>query len=395
MAEQQEVRREWFEKDYYAVLGVAKNASAAEIKKAYRKLAQQHHPDANAGNAAAEERFKEVSAAYDVLGDDDKRKAYDRVRDMAAAGYGAGGFPGAGGAGGAGPGYGGFPGAGGGFPGGYSYESVDLGDLLGDVFGAGRGRRGRAGASRARRGADLETDVRVSFDDAMRGVTVPVKISGPATCSTCHGSGAAPGTQPITCPRCGGDGQIAVNQGLFSMTQTCPRCEGTGRIVETPCPTCRGTGAERRTRRLQVRIPAGVKDNARIKLAGKGEPGGAGIPAGDLYVRVRVEPHRVFRRKGDDLTVELPVTYPEAALGSQVQVPTLNGPVTLKVPAGTPSGKTFRIKGKGAPKRGGHGDLLVTVNVDVPGKLSKREKQLLQDLREARTDSPRADLGVS
>jgi molecular chaperone DnaJ len=395
MAEQ-EVRREWFDKDYYAVLGVAKNASAAEIKKAYRKLAQQHHPDANAGNPAAEERFKDVSAAYDVLGDEDKRKAYDRVRDMAAAGYGAGGFPGAGGPGG---GFGGgFPGAGtggsGGFPGGFSYENVDLGDLLGDVFGAGRGRRSRGGP-RVRRGADLETDVRVSFDDAMHGATVPVKISGPATCSTCRGSGAAPGTQPTTCPQCGGDGQIAVNQGLFSMAQTCPRCEGSGRIVETPCPTCRGTGAERRTRRLQVKVPAGVKDGARIKLAGKGEPGGAGVPPGDLYVRVRVERDRVFGRKGDDLTLELPVTYPEAALGSQVQVPTLNGPVTLKVPAGTPSGKTFRIKGKGAPKRGGHGDLLVTVNVDVPGKLSKREKQLLQELKDARNDSPRADLGVS
>ena len=398
MAEQ-DVRREWFEKDYYAVLGVAKNASAAEIKKAYRKLAQRHHPDANAGDAQAEERFKEVSAAYDVLSDPEKRKAYDRVRDMAAAGYGAGGFAGGGfpGAGGPSGGFGGgVTGAGdaGGYPGGFSYGTVDLGDLLGDVFGSARGRRGRAGG-RVRRGADLETDVRVSFDDAMRGATVPVRISGPATCSTCHGSGAAPGTQPTTCPQCGGDGQIAVNQGLFSMAQTCPRCQGSGRIVETPCPTCRGTGAERRTRRLQVKIHPGVKDGARIKLAGKGEPGGAGVPSGDLYVRVRVEPHPVFGRKADDLTVELPVTYPEAALGSQVQVPTLNGPVTLKVPAGTPSGKTFRIKGKGAPKRGGHGDLLVTVNVDVPGKLSKREKQLLQELQEARSDSPREDLGVS
>ena len=389
MAEQQEVRREWFEKDYYAVLDVAKNASAAEIKKAYRKLAQQHHPDANAGNPQAEERFKEVSAAYDVLGDAEKRKAYDRVRDMAAAGYGPGGFSGGGG----GSWGGGVPGTGGGgFPGGFSYETVDLGDLLGGMFGSARGRRG---GTRPRRGADLETDVRVSFEDAMRGATVPVKISGPATCSTCHGSGAAPGTAPTTCPRCGGDGQVAVNQGLFSMTQTCPTCQGTGRVVETPCPACRGTGAERRTRRLQVRIPAGVKDNARIKLAGKGEPGGAGVLPGDLYVRVRVEPHRIFGRKGNDLTVAIPVTYPEAALGGQVQVPTLNGPVTLKVPAGTPSGKTFRIKGKGAPKRGGHGDLLVTVDVVVPRKLSKRERQLLEELRYERTDSPRADLGVS
>jgi molecular chaperone DnaJ len=380
-----EVRREWFDTDYYGVLGVPKNATPAEIKKAYRKLAQKHHPDANQGNQAAEERFKEISAAYEVLGDEEKRKAYDRVREMGAAGFGSG-FPG-GGAGG-----------GGGFPGGFRYETVDvgdLGDLFGGMFGGAGGRGRRAGRAQPRRGADLETDVRLSFEDAMDGVTVPVTIDGPAVCHTCHGSGAAPGTQPVTCPECGGVGQISVNQGFFQLAQTCPHCGGTGRIIETPCPTCNGTGAERRTRTVKVKIPAGVKNGARIRLAGKGEPGPAGGTPGDLYVRVHVARHPVFGRRGDDLTVDLPVSYPEAALGANVEVPTLNGPVTLKVPAGTPTGKTFRVRGKGAPKRSGHGDLLVKVNVDVPEKLSKREKELLTELKDARQDSPRADLGVS
>ena len=376
----EEFRREWFEKDYYAVLGVPKNATHAEIKKAYRKLAQKFHPDANPGNTQAEERFKEVSAAYDVLGEEEKRKAYDRVRDMGAAGFG--GFPGGGAAGGPG------------FPGGFRYENVDVGDL-GDLFGGlfGGGARGRQ--PRPRRGADLETDVRLGFADAMAGVTVPVTLSGPAPCTTCHGSGAAPGTQPATCTNCGGRGEVSVNQGFFQMSQTCPRCHGAGRIVETPCPSCGGTGAERRTRSLQVKIPAAVKDGARIRLAGKGEPGGPGMPAGDLFVQVHVSEDPVFGRRGDDLTVDLPITFPEAALGAQVQVPTLNGPVTLKVPAGTPNGKTFRIRGKGAPKRGGHGDLLATVRVDVPGKLSKEQKKLLEQLREATPESPRRPLGVA
>jgi molecular chaperone DnaJ len=377
----EEVRREWFEKDYYAVLGVPKNASAAEIKKAYRKLAQKHHPDAKPGDTESEDRFKEISAAYDVLGDTEKRTAYDRVREMGPAGFG--GFPGAGGQ----------PGSG--SPGGFSYETVDIGDLS-DLFGGmfgGAGRRARR--PRARRGADLETEVRLSFEDAIAGVTVPVRLTGPAPCSTCHGSGAAPGTQPTVCPNCGGSGQVAVNQGLFSMEQTCPRCQGSGRLIETPCPTCRGTGAERRTRTLHVKVPAGVRDGARIRLAGKGEPGGPGAAAGDMFVRVRVLDHPVFGRDGDDFVVELPVTFSEAALGAQVQVPTLDGPVTLKVPAGTPSGKTFRVRGRGAPKKNGHGDLLVTVRVDVPGKVSKEERELLRQLQDARKDSPRAKLGVA
>ena len=383
----EEVRREWFEKDYYGVLGVAKNASASEIKKAYRKLAQQFHPDANPGNDDAEERFKEISAAYDVLGDEEKRKSYDQVREMGASGFGGFGPGGAGASGG-----GGWPG---GVGGAGTVNVEDLGDIFGGLFGgAGRGRSRTA--SRPQRGTDLETDVRVTFDQAMTGTTVPVKITGPAVCETCHGSGAAPGTSPISCPECGGSGEIAVNQGFFSMAQPCRRCRATGRIVETPCPTCKGAGAVRRTRTFQVKIPAGVKDGARIKLAGRGEPGPAGGKPGDLYVRVKVAPHDVFGRRGDNLTLTLPVSFPEAALGANVQVPTLNGPVTLKVPSGTPSGKTFRIKGKGAPKaKGGQGDLLVTTQVDVPGRLSKDQKHLLQQLREAQKESPRKSLGVS
>jgi len=375
-----DIKREWFDKDYYQVLGVAKNATQAEIKKVYRKLAQQHHPDANQGNKDSEERFKEISAAYDVVGDPEKRKQYDEVRDMAASGVGGGGFPG------------GFSSAGG--PGGVRFEDVgftDIGDLFGGLFGGG-GRRGRG--ARPARGADLETDVTVSFEDAMNGTTVPVKIQGPAPCETCHGTGAAPGTSPITCPQCQGSGSISVNQGPFQMSQTCPRCNGSGRVVEQVCPTCRGTGSQRRTRSFQVKVPAGVQDGARIRLAGRGEPGPAGAQAGDLYVRVHVRAHRFFGRRGSDLTVDLPVTYSEAALGANVQVPTLNGPVTMKVPAGTQPGKTFRLKGKGAPRKGGHGDLLVTAEVEVPSRVSKKERELLQQLDESRAESPRRRLGL-
>ncbi len=381
MASTDEIRREWFDKDYYAVLGVAKNASQAEIKKAYRKLAQQHHPDANAGDPRAEERFKEISSAYDVIGDEDKRKAYDQAREMGAAGFG-GGFPN----GGSGGGFGGYPG-------GVRFDATDvnLEDLLGGMFGGGSRRRARPS-----RGADLETEVTLSFDDAMAGVTVPVTLTGPAPCTTCHGSGAAPGTHPITCSTCGGSGQVAVNQGLFSMAQTCPQCRGTGRLIETPCPTCGGVGATRRKRTIKVKVPAGVRDGARIKLAGKGESGAAGGRPGDLYVRVRVRAHERFGRKGNDLTLDVPVTFPEAALGAHVQVPTLQSPVTLKVPAGTPTGKTFRVRGKGAPKKGGgHGDLLATVVVDVPRKLSKEQKKLVEQLGEVTETLPRTGSEVS
>jgi molecular chaperone DnaJ len=374
-----DVRREWFEKDYYQTLGVAKNASAADIKKAYRKLAQQHHPDANAGNKESEDRFKEISAAYEVLGDAEKRTQYDQVRDMAASGFG-GGIPGRGGGGGSGQG----------FPGGFEgFEGVE------DLFTMFRGGRAGGGPRRSR-GADLQTEVRISFDDAMRGVTVPLRIEGPAACPTCHGSGAKPGTSPRTCPVCGGSGTVAASQGLFSIARTCPECHGRGQVIEEPCPTCHGAGTVRRTREFSVKVPAGVKDGARIRLGGRGEPGSPGAPSGDLYVVVRVEAHRLFGRNDADLTLEVPVTYAEAALGAEVPLPTLNGTVTLKVPAGTPSGKTFRIRGKGAPrtKGKGHGDLLATVKVEVPGKLSKEERELLSKLKDAQTESPRKRLGV-
>jgi molecular chaperone DnaJ len=378
-----DIRREWVEKDYYQVLGVPKNASHADIKKAYRKLAQQHHPDANPGNAEAETKFKEVSSAYDVVGDEEKRKQYDQVRQM--VGSGSAGFPG-----------GGFPG--GGFPGGTRVRVENIGDLgdLGDLFGGlfGGGGRGRGARRQPARGADLETEIKVSFEQAMEGANVPVKVRGAKRCTTCGGSGAEPGTSPVTCPQCQGTGQVSVNQGPFQMAQTCPRCAGSGTVIEHPCHTCRGGGFVQATREFQVKIPAGVKDGARIKLAGRGEAPRVGGQPGDLYVVVRVQSHKVFGRKGNDLTVELPLSFPEAALGSNVQVPTLNGPVTLKVPSGTPSGKTFRVRGKGAPAKSGAGDLLVTVKVDVPRKLSREQKDLLRQLQEAERRSPRSAFGV-
>ena len=382
-----EVRREWFDKDYYQVLGVPKNASADEIKKAYRALAREYHPDRNAGDKAAEERFKEISAANDVLGDPETRTRYDQVRDMAAAGFGAGGFPG--GAGQRRVRFEDIP---------WSAEGTadfaDISDLFAGLFGGTPGGR-RGGRARPRRGADLETEITIGFDDAMAGTTVPVRIDGPAQCDRCHGSGAEPGSSPVPCPTCGGAGQVNVSQGPFQMTQTCPDCGGRGVRIEHPCTTCHGQGSVRRTRSFSVKIPSGVKDAATIRLKGRGEPGPAGGVSGDLFVRVRVRPHRVFKRTGDNLLLDLPLTYEEAALGANVPVPTLNGTVTLKVPSGTQSGRTFRIKGKGAPRQaGGTGDLLVTAKVDVPTKLSKKEKELLKQLQEERKGSPREHLGV-
>ncbi len=372
------INREWLDKDYYAVLGVPRNASQAEIKKAYRKLAQENHPDAKPGDKQAEERFKQVSAAYDVLGDEQKRKDYDRVRDMAASGFRVGG-----------------PGAGGrvrfedlGF------DAGGLGDLFGDLFGQGGFAGGRT-ARGPRHGADLEAEATITFEESITGTTVPLRISGAAPCDTCGGSGARPGSQVRTCPECGGSGAVAVNQGFFSMSQTCPRCRGRGQLIDDPCATCRGSGSTTKTRTLRVKVPPGVEDGARIRVEGRGEVGPPGTASGDLYVVVRVRPHRFFGRRGADLMLQLPLTYPEAALGAKVEVPTLNGPVTLKVPSGTASGRTFRVRGKGIEKRGGgRGDLLVTVNVEVPNRVSKEERQLLERLRDAQRDSPRAHLGA-
>ncbi|MBI4261061.1 MAG: molecular chaperone DnaJ, partial [Actinobacteria bacterium] len=315
---------------------------------------------------------------------------YDRVREMASSGFGRfGGFPGTGGPGTGGPGRVRVEGA----PFDFGGRAGDVGDL-GDLFSGLFGGRGARGPTQPARGADLETEVRVSFEDAMAGTTMPVQIRGPAPCQRCRGSGAEPGTPVATCPRCAGTGTETVNQGLFQMTRTCGNCRGSGRIVEKPCRDCAGSGVRHTTRRLQVKVPAGVQDGARIRLAGRGEPGGPGGRPGDLYVVVRVRPHALFGRRGADLTLELPVTYSEAALGAHVEVPTLNGAVTLKIPAGTAPGRTFRLRGKGAPRtRGGHGDLLVTVRVHVPQKLSREERDLLEKLQEAQKESPRARLG--
>jgi molecular chaperone DnaJ len=379
-------QREWFEKDYYRVLGVGDDASQKDIKSAYRKLSRQYHPDANPDDAAAEERFKEVSAAYDVVGDPEKRKEYDEVRKLGPMG---GMFGGAGGPGAGGPGAGGF-----------RFEDVgDLGDVLGGLFGRGRRRGAQGGPGRGtgpHRGQDLEAELHLDFEDAVHGLTTTIHLTSDAACSTCHGSGSRPGTTPTTCPHCQGRGVIDDNQGFFSFSQPCPNCAGQGYLIEDPCPTCHGTGVERRPREVKVRLPAGVADGQRIRLKGRGGPGRNGGPPGDLYVTARVGPHPVFARRGDDLTLTLPVTYPEAALGADVRVPTLDGgSVKLRIPAGTRSGRTLRVKGKGVAARKKNGDLLVTVEVAVPQNMTDDERKAVEALAAA-TDgrSPRAHLGV-
>jgi molecular chaperone DnaJ len=355
-------------KNLYEVLGVAKNASPDELKKAYRKLARQYHPDRNPGDRAAEERFKEVQAAYDVLSDPEKRKQYD-----------AWGSPG-------------------GRPrfdprdGGFTFDFGDLGDL-GDLFGGffGRG-RGAPRQERGRRGNDVEVAVGLSFEDSLKGVETTIPVELETACRECNGSGAQPGTAPIICPECKGRGVLAESQGLFSLSQPCPRCRGNGTVIEQPCPSCHGSGRERRTKRYTVKIPAGVKDGTRIRLKGKGEAGYGGAPAGDLYVVTRVEPSKLYRRRdGADLEIEVPVTYPEAALGSTVEVPTPDGPVSLKVPAGAEDGKLLRIRGRGAPKLNGsgRGDLLARLRVTVPKKLTKKEREALEAYQQASKENPR------
>lgn len=358
--------RDFVEKDYYAALGVPKDATAADIKKAYRKLAAELHPDRN---PAGEERFKTVSEAYDVLSDDTKRREYDEARALFAGGghgRGAAGFD-------VGDLFGG--GAGGGF-----------GDLFGNLFGGGQRR------AAPRRGADLETSATLSFGDALHGATVPLRLSSTGACNSCRGSGAAPGTSPHTCSVCQGQGVVSRDQGSFSFAEPCKGCRGTGRVVDTPCPSCRGSGEQQHERTIQVRIPAGVADGQRIRLKGKGSPGDRGGPAGDLFVKVAVTPHPLFGRKGEHLTLSVPVTFAEAVLGTQVQVPTPDGPVTLKVPPGTRSGRTFRVKGKGFPVRGGRGDLLVTLEVDVPATLDDEARSALEAYAAVATADVRAHL---
>jgi len=379
-------QREWFEKDYYKVLGVPQSATETEIRRAYRKLAKQNHPDANPGK---EERFKEISAAYDVLSEPAKRKEYDEIRRLGPMAANGAGFPG-GGAGAGQPG------------GGFNFRTENLGDLFGDIlgrFGGGAaggpgGARTRTTASTGQRGEDLEAELHLSFTDALNGVTTTVNVTSEATCSTCHGSGAAPGTTPIVCSRCGGRGVVSDNQGLFSFSRGCPQCGGRGMVVETPCPTCGGSGSEVRPRQVKVRIPAGVDDGQRIRVKGRGGPGRGGAPAGDLWVTVRVAPHGMFGRSGRNLTLTVPITFAEAALGAQVTVPTLDGSVVLRVPPGTRSGRKFRVKGRGVADEKGAGDLVVTVEVAVPTKLSAAEREAIEALAVASTASPRAHLGV-
>jgi molecular chaperone DnaJ len=349
----------------YEILGVAKNASQDEIKKAYRSLARQYHPDKNPGDKEAEEQFKEVQGAYDILSDPEKRKRYDTFGSANGRAPGGPGGPG----------------------GGWTFtEGVDLGDL-GDLFGGLFGNRGggagRARQARGQRGNDVEVQVTLSFDDALAGVETKIPVTLDLACSQCHGSGAKPGTAPKVCPECNGRGVVAESQGLFALSQPCPRCRGNGTIIEEPCPKCRGTGRERVTKRYTVKIPAGVKDGSKIRLAGKGEAGYGGAPAGDLYVITRVEPSKVYERRGDDLVVEVPVSFADAALGTTAEVPTPEGPVSVKIAAGSQDGKLLRVRGKGAPKLkgGGRGDVLARVRIEVPKKLSKKERELLEELK--------------
>lgn len=391
-------QRDWIEKDFYRELGVASGASADEIKKAYRKLARELHPDANPGDAKAEARFKSVSEAYGVLSDDTKRKEYDETRALFAGGGfpgGAGGFPGGFGTGAGGQGFDvgdifGRAGAG-------STGASGLGDLFGGLFGGGRGGTGRAGGGGAQRGADVESELRISFDDAVRGAEVQIRLTSPGRCERCGGTGARPGTTPRTCPTCNGVGLVSRSQGAFAFSEPCTDCRGTGRLIDDPCPECKGNGVSTRTRTLTVRVPAGVDDGQKVRLAGQGEPGRGGAPAGDLYVTVHVTPHRIFGRSAknaDDLTLKVPVSFAELVLGATVTVPTLDSTVSLKVPPGTASGRTLRVRGRGvARKNGKTGDLLVTVEVAVPQKLDDAGTRALEAYAEATKDfEPRAAL---
>jgi molecular chaperone DnaJ len=363
-------------KDLYEVLGVTKSASQEEIKKAYRKLARKHHPDANPGDAEAEERFKEVQGAYDVLSDPEKRKQYDTVGSRIFTGGGNGGFN---------VNFGGNVG-----------DLGDLGDILGGLFGN-VGGRARTRGQRRRQGVpgrDVEVEVNVSFEDSLRGLDTRIPVQLEMPCDTCKGSGAEPGTSPVVCPECRGRGVVAEDQGIFALSQPCPRCGGNGTVIEKPCRTCAGSGRQVRTKRYTVKIPAGVRDGTRIKLKGKGEAGSAGGPPGDLHVVTRVTPSPLYERKGSDLVLEVPVTYSEAALGAEVEVPTPDGRVSLKIPSGSQEGKTLRLKGRGAPKlnSSGKGDLLARVRVTVPSKLTKAEREALEAYRKVSRENPRERL---
>ncbi len=369
--------------DYYKVLGVGKNASEEEIKKAYRKLARKYHPDANQGDKQAEERFKQISQAHDVLSDPDKRKAYDR---------GTGPFSNIN------------------MPGGFDPSSFSggFGDILSDLFGRAGGAAGRAGSGaggsvrggrpRATRGRDLETEVSLSFEQAVNGAQVPLAVPTSQPCPTCHGSGAKPGTSPRICPVCNGTGMESQSQGIFSMSQPCSNCGGSGTVIDDPCPSCHGSGALRSVKRMRVNIPAGVHDGSRIRLTGKGEPGigggGETAPPGDLYVITRVADSPVFKRNGDNLEVEVPLTIPEALQGAVIEVPTLNGTKRLRVPAGTKHGTVQRLRGEGPARLGGkgHGDIHYRFVLDVPASLSAEQSEAVDRLSQVMNGNPRERL---
>jgi molecular chaperone DnaJ len=364
--------------DYYKTLGVDKKASAEEIKKAYRKLARKYHPDRNPDDKQAEERFKEISQAHDVLGDPEKRKQYDSGSGPFAAG-GAGG-----------PGFGGF--------GNFDFDASSMGDILSNLFGGSGGAGGAGGRrakSRPQRGRDLETEVRITFDQAISGAQVPLSVPTSGACPTCHGTGAKPGTTPKVCPRCEGRGIETQGQGMFSISQPCSRCGGSGTVIEDPCPTCGGSGAIRTVKKFRVNIPAGVKEGSRIRVPGKGEAGVRGGPAGDLYVITHVDPSPVFKRKGEHLEVEVPLTIPEALRGGDIRVPTLDGgSKTLRVKPGTHHGAVQRLRGEGPPKLGGktRGDIHYRFTIDVPDTLTSEQEAAVEQLSQAMNGDPRAQL---
>jgi molecular chaperone DnaJ len=369
-------QREWVEKDFYKELGVSSDAGQDEIKRAARKLLAENHPDRNPDNKASEDRYKAVSEAKEVLTDPAKRKEYDETRRLFAGGGGrrfnGGDFGGGFGAGGDGAEFNLndlFDAAG-------RSGGANIGDLFGGLFGQ---RSASPRPSRPRRGNDLETEAELSFLEATKGVAMPLRLTSPAPCTNCHGSGARPGTSPKVCPTCNGAGVINRNQGAFGFSEPCTECRGSGSIIEHPCDECKGTGVTTRSRTINVRIPPGVEDGQRIRLAGQGEAGLRGAPSGDLYVTVHVRPDKVFARDGDDLTVTVPVSFTELALGTTLSVPTLDGKVGVRVPKGTSDGRILRVRGRGVPKRsGGQGDLLVTVKVAVPPSLEGAAKEALE-----------------
>lgn len=354
-------------RDFYETLGVAKNASEEEIKKSYRKLAMKYHPDRNPDSKESEEKFKEVKEAYEMLTNAEKREAYDR--------YGhAGVDPNMGGGGGFGGGAGGF--------------ADSFGDIFGDIFGGGGGGRSRNAGPQVYRGADLRYNLEITLEQAAHGFDTTIRVPSWDKCDTCSGSGAKPGTAPSTCTTCAGHGQVRMQQGFFSIQQTCPKCHGTGKIITDPCAPCGGAGRIKRNKTLEVKIPVGIDNGMRIRSSGNGEPGTNGGPAGDLYVEIHIKAHPVFQREGDDLHCEMPISFAKAALGGDIEVPTLNGKASFTIPEGTQSAKVFRLKGKGIKgvRSGYAGDLFCHVVIETPVKLTEKQKDMLRDFEKSTTE---------